>query len=204
MMRVLAAAVLALFISSASALATTATAFGDSATEPSTSWFYKLSLAGNNFARSGAVCNPALTELAERRLSTQIKRWTAAGRPTNDRVIVFIGINDIIQSSGTFGGSRTAYRSALDKLRTAGAKLVLVTAPDLGRLSKWAGTPSATTMTSRTKTWNSFIKNMATTYNAGLVDLFSKLVDPALIGPDGLHPNDRGQQALAGAIGAKL
>ena len=55
-------------------------------------------------------------------------------------------------------------------------------------------------MTSKTKTWNSFVKSMATTYSAGLVDLFSKLADPALIGPDGLHPNVRGQQAIAASI----
>ena len=52
MLRTLLAAILALLIGSASASATTATAFGDSFTEPGTSWFYVLGLAGNNFARS--------------------------------------------------------------------------------------------------------------------------------------------------------
>jgi lysophospholipase L1-like esterase len=197
MIRTLLAAVLALLIGSASASATTPTAFGDSFTEPGTSWFYVLGLAGNNFARSGAVCNPNFTTLKARRLSTQVQRWKEAGKPTNDWAIVFMGINDIQAATDTFGPSRTGYRKALDQLRAAGAKLILVTAPDLG-------TPEAEAMTSKTKTWNSFVKSMATTYSAGLADLFSKLADPQLIGPDGLHPNVRGQQVIADAIGAAL
>jgi lysophospholipase L1-like esterase len=204
MIRTLLAAILALLIGSASASATTATAFGDSFTEPGTSWFYVLGLAGNNFARSGAVCNPKFTTLKARRLSTQVQRWKEAGKPTNDWAIVFMGINDIQAATDTFGPSRTGYRNALDELRAAGAKLVLVTAPDLGRMPKYVGTPEAAAMTSKTKTWNSFVKSMATTYSAGLVDLFSKLADPTLIGPDGLHPNVRGQQAIADAIAASI
>jgi lysophospholipase L1-like esterase len=115
-----------------------------------------------------------------------------------------MGINDIQAATDTFGPSRTGYRNALDELRAAGAKLVLVTAPDLGRMPIYVGTPEAAAMTSKTKTWNSFVKSMATTYSAGLVDLFSKLADPTLIGPDGLHPNVRGQQAIADAIAASL
>jgi lysophospholipase L1-like esterase len=204
MIRTLLAAVLALLIGSASASATTATAFGDSFTEPGTSWFYVLGLAGNNFARSGAVCNPNFTTLKARRLSTQVQRWKEAGKPTNDWAIVFMGFNDIQAATDTFGPSRTGYRKALDQLRAAGAKLILVTAPDLGRMPRYVGTPEAAAMTSKTKTWNSFVKSMATTYSAGLADLFSKLADPQLIGPDGLHPNVRGQQVIADAIGAAL
>jgi lysophospholipase L1-like esterase len=37
-----------------------------------------------------------------------------------------------------------------------------------------------------------------------VVDLFSDLANPELIGPDGLHPNARGQQVIANAIAAKL
>jgi lysophospholipase L1-like esterase len=202
--RIFAAAALALLISSASASATTATAFGDSFTETGTTWYDILQLGDDNYAQAGAVCNPKFTTLQGRRLSTQLDRWAADGRPTNDWVIVFIGINDIIAATDTFGPSRTAYRNALDKLRAAGAKLILVTEPDLGRMPKWAGTPDAATMTSKTKKWNSFVKSMATTYSAGLVDLFNKLANPTLIGPDGLHPNSQGQQVIANAIAVKL
>jgi lysophospholipase L1-like esterase len=41
-------------------------------------------------------------------------------------------------------------------------------------------------------------------YGAVVVDLFNKLTDPSLIGPDGLHPNSKGQQVIANAIAAKL
>ncbi len=56
--RAFVAAALALFISSTSASAATATAFGDSFTARAGSWYGKLNLGDNNFAVSGAVCNP--------------------------------------------------------------------------------------------------------------------------------------------------
>ena len=62
--RIFLAAVLAIATGNASASAATATAFGDSFTAPSTTWYYKLALGDDNFAKSGAVCNSALTSLA--------------------------------------------------------------------------------------------------------------------------------------------
>ena len=94
------AALAALLISSASASAKAATAFGDSFTAPSTSWYFKLGLGDDNFAKSGAVCNPNLTDLTGRRLATQIKKWSAAGKPVGSAVVVFMGINDV-QETGT-------------------------------------------------------------------------------------------------------
>src|SRR5215217_2264042 len=107
-----------LFISSASASATTGAAFGDSFTAPSTSWYFKLGLGDDNFAKSGAVCNPNLTDLTGRRLATQIKKWSAAGKPVGSAVIVFMGINDV-RLTGSLSGSKSAYRTALGKIRPA-------------------------------------------------------------------------------------
>ncbi len=48
------------------------------------------------------------------------------------------------------------------------------------------------------------MRSTAATYNAAVVDLFDLLADPTRIGPDGLHPNARGQQVIANVIAAKL
>jgi len=205
--RAFVAAALALIMSSGSASAATATAFGNSFTARTGSWYDKLNLGDDNFAVSGAVCNSALTDLAGRRLATQIKKWSAAGKPVGSAVIVFMGINDV-QETGNLSGSQSAYRTALGNIRPAvvakGAKLILATIPDLGRMPLYKGTSQAATMTSRSKAWNSFIKNTAPNYGAVVVDLFNKLTDPSLIGSDGLHPNSKGQQVIANAIAAKL
>jgi lysophospholipase L1-like esterase len=205
--RAFAAAVLALFMSSASASATTAAAFGDSFTAPSTSWYYKLGLGDDNFAKSGAVANGALTDLAGRRLATQVKKWSSAGKPVGNAIVLFIGINDVRQTGSLFG-SQSAYRSALSNFRPAAvaavAKLIVVCIPDLGQMPLYKGTSQQATMTSRSQAWNAFVKDTAATYKAVVVDLFNLLVDPTLIGPDKLHPNARGQQVIANAIGAKL
>jgi lysophospholipase L1-like esterase len=205
--RIFLAAALVFLMGSASASAKTATAFGDSFTARAGSWYDKLNLGDDNFAVSGAVCNPNLTDLAGRRLATQIKKWSTAGKAVGNAVIVFIGINDV-QETGNLSGSQSAYRTALGNIRPAvvakGAKLILVTIPDLGRLPLYKGTSQAATMTSRSKAWNSFIKSTAPNYGAVVVDLFSKLTDPSLISSDGLHPNSKGQQVIANAIAAKL
>jgi lysophospholipase L1-like esterase len=205
--RTLLATTAAILLSTSSALAAEGSAFGDSFTATSTSWYYKLALGDDNFAKSGSVACGSLTDLAGRRLATQIKKWNAAGKPVGEAIVVFLGINDA-RKTGSFGCSQSAYRSALSNLRTAavaaGAKLILCTIPDLGRLPVYAGTSQAAAMTSRSKAWGSFVKATAPNYGATVVDLFNLLADPQLIGPDGLHPNARGQQVIADAIAAKL
>jgi lysophospholipase L1-like esterase len=119
-------------------------------------------------------------------------------------VIVFIGINDIEEADDTFSASRSAYVKALKELRAAGAKLILVKAPDLGNTPKYAGKPEADDLTRKTVTWNKFVAQQAQSFNAGLVDLFNKLASRSLYGQDGFHPNDAGQKVIASAIGAKL
>ncbi|MDF2969706.1 MAG: GDSL-like Lipase/Acylhydrolase family [Microvirga sp.] len=197
----------ALFLSWSSAFSTEGAAFGDSFTARSGSWYDKLNLGAGNFAVSGAVACSSLTALEGRRLAKQIRNWSAAGKPVGQAIIVFIGINDA-RLTGSFSCSKSSYRSALTNLRAAavaaGSKLILCTIPDLGRMPVYAGTAKAATMTTRSKAWNSFIKNTAPDYGAVVVDLFSVLANPALISSDGLHPNSAGQQVLADAIAAKL
>jgi lysophospholipase L1-like esterase len=203
MLRILAAAALTLMIGTGPAAAASATAFGDSFTA-GRSWYGKLHLGDDNFAKGGAAANPDFANVPTNTLARQLQRWRAAGKPTNDWVIVFIGINDIEEADDTFSASRSAYTKALKELRAAGAKLILVKAPDLGRTPKYAGTSKADDLTNKTSTWNKFVAQQAQAFNAGLVDLFSKLSSPKLYGSDGFHPNDAGQRVIANAIGAKL
>jgi lysophospholipase L1-like esterase len=195
MLRTLAAAVFALLIGCASASATDATAFGDSFTA-GRGWYGLLDLGDDNFAKSGAAASNGLAK--------QIARWRAAGRPTNDWVVVFIGINDIEDATTTFGPSRAGYTKALKELQAAGAKLILVQAPDLGQTPKYEGKPEAADLTKKTIIWNKFVAQQARAFHAGLVNLFSKLSSSNLYGSDGFHPNMAGQQVIAKAIGAKL
>jgi lysophospholipase L1-like esterase len=203
MIRTLAAALVALLIGSGSAAATSATAFGDSFTAGS-GWYGLLHLGDDNFAKGGAAANPAFANVPSNTLAKQLQRWRAAGKPTNDWVIVFIGINDILEATTSFSTSRAAYTKALKELRAAGAKLVLVKAPDLGKVPKYAGTSEGAELTKKTITWNKFIAQQAGAFSAGLVDLFGKLSSSSLYGADGLHPNGAGQRIIANAIGAKL
>jgi lysophospholipase L1-like esterase len=203
MIRTLAAALVAILVESAAAAADTATAFGDSFTA-GRSWYGQLHLGDDNFAKGGAAANPDFANVPSNTLAKQLQRWRAAGKPTNDWVIVFMGINDIEEADETFSASRAAYVKALKELRAAGAKLILVKAPDLGRTPKYAGTSQADDLTDRTVIWNKFVAQQAQAFNAGLVDLFSKLSSHSLYGSDGFHPNDAGQKVIAKAIGAKL
>ncbi len=86
----------------------------------------------------------------------------------------------------------------------AGAKLILVKIPDLGRMPLYKGTAQQATMTSRSQEWNVFVGDTAATYKALVVDLFDLLADPTLISSDKLHPNSRGLQVIAIAIAAVL
>jgi lysophospholipase L1-like esterase len=199
MLRTLAAAAFALLIGSASASATDATAFGDSFTA-GRGWYSLLNLGNDNFAKSGAAANPAFGNS----LAAQLKLWRAVERPTNDWVVVFIGINDIEEATTTFGPSRAAYTKALKELQAAGAKLILVQAPDLGQTPKFKGKSEGAELTKKTIAWNKFVAQQAGAFHAGLVNLFSKLSSSNLYGPDGFHPNSRGQQVIANAIAAKL
>ena len=203
MFRILAAAALTLMIGTGPAAAASATAFGDSFTA-GRSWYGKLHLGDDNFAKGGAAANPDFANVPTNTLAKQLQRWRAAGKPTNDWVIIFIGINDIEEADETFSASRTAYVKALKELRAASAKLILVKAPDLGNTPKYAGKPEAHDLTRKTVTWNKFVAQQAQSFNAGLVDLFNKLASRSLYGSDGFHPNDAGQKVIANAIGARL
>jgi lysophospholipase L1-like esterase len=182
---------------------TSAEAFGDSFTA-GRSWFGLLDLNGHNYAKGGAAANPAFANTPSNTLARQVKLWHGAGEPGADAVIVFIGINDILEATTSFSGSRAAYTKALKELSAADGPLVLVKAPDLGAMPDFKGTSEAAGMTKKTVTWNKFVGQQANAFNAKVVDLFKKLSNPSLIGSDGLHPNSRGQQVIANAIKSKL
>jgi lysophospholipase L1-like esterase len=224
MIRTITAPLFALFIGSASSTAfagstglvelteaqmdqvkggTSAQAFGDSFTAGH-DWFALLDLNGNNFAVSGAAASSAFAKPSSNTFAKQVQRWHSAGEPGADAVIVFIGINDILRATTSFSGSRAAYTKALKELSEADGPLVLVKAPDLGAMPDFKGTSEAAEMTKKTLTWNKFVAQQASAFDAQVVDLFKKLSNPSLIGSDGLHPNSKGQQVIGNAINSKL
>jgi phospholipase/lecithinase/hemolysin len=158
----------------------------------------------DNFAKSGATA----ANVGTNTLLRQTKLWKNAGKPVNDYVVVFFGINDI-RKFNDIAKSRSGYKSALQEFEKAGANLVLVQVPDLGRVPEFAGTGQSAKLTSKTNTWNKFVKQRADEFDGQLVNLFnifpgsSQAFDPDLF-QDELHPNEEGQGLIAAAIGAKL
>jgi lysophospholipase L1-like esterase len=153
------------------------------------------------------VVNPALTDLAGRRLSTQVKKWSAAKKPTRDAIVILIGINDILANK-SLEPSKSAFRTELGKITPAivssGSQLVISTVPDLGRMPAVQGAQRKANMTERSKKWNAFLKGVAEDAEAEVVDLFGALTNPKLLQKDGLHPNAAGQKVIADLIDAAL
>ena len=70
-----------------------------------------------NFAKSGATA----AKIGTNHFARQLRLWREAGRPLGDRIIVFLGTNDILHTDN-FDLSYTGYKRGINELKTAGAQ----------------------------------------------------------------------------------
>lgn len=191
----------------ASAAAVDVVVFGDSysrvprANFPN--WVTQLQQAGHigtsrNFANSGATA----AKIGTNHFARQLRLWREAGRPVGDRVIVFLGINDILNTD-TFDASYAGYKQGLYELRRAGGNLLLIEPLDLGKTPLFVGDEDSATVTSKTVTWNNFVRGRGLPV-VRLFDVFKPRLPNASLFHDDLHPNREGQAIIADAVRPKL
>ena len=166
-------------------------------------WVTQLQSAGvvgasRNFAKSGATA----AKVGTNHFARQLRLWREAGRPLGNRVIIFLGTNDILNRD-TFDASYTGYKRGINELKTAGAKLLLVEPLDLGKVPDYAGDADSAAVTAKTVTWNNFVRSRGLTV-VRLFDTFRTLLPNSSLFHDGLHPNRSGQGIIADAVRAKL
>lgn len=166
-------------------------------------WVTQLQSSGHigtsrNFANSGATA----AKVGTNHFARQLRLWREAGRPVGDRVIVFLGINDIANLDG-LEASYTGYKQGLNELRNAGAKLLLIEPLDVGKLPAFVGDDDSAALTSKTVTWNNFVRGRGLPV-VRLYDVFRpRLPDPSLFHDD-VHVDREGQAIIANAVRAKL
>jgi lysophospholipase L1-like esterase len=202
-----AAALLATTAGPALAAAPGVVVFGDSFSQVPRAdfpnWVTQLEQAGRvrvvrNFAKSGATAATVGTN----HFARQLRLWRAAGRPVGQRVIVFLGINDI-ENTGSLDAGFAGYRRGLAELRAAGASLLLIEPLDLGKVPDYVGDADSAALTSRTLAWNRFVRGRGLPV-VRLFDVFRpRLPDPRLF-QDGVHLNQAGNAIVADAVRAKL
>jgi lysophospholipase L1-like esterase len=181
--------------------------FGDSFSEVPRdafpNWVTQLAQAGRitvvrNFATGGATAATVGTN----HFARQLGLWRAAGRPVGQRVIVFLGINDILHTA-TFDASFAGYRRGLAELRAAGANLLLVEPLDLGETPGYAGGPASAAVTARTRTWNRFVRGLGLPV-VRLFDVFGPRLPDGRLFLNAIHLNRRGHAIVADAVRARL
>jgi lysophospholipase L1-like esterase len=181
--------------------------FGDSYSQVpndySPNWVTQLQTAGDinpvkNFATNGATAATIGTNhfLRQRRL------WREAGRPVGDRVIIFLGINDILQSD-TLDASKSGLKKGIVELKAARAKLLLIEPLDLGKVPLFFGDQDSAAVTSKTLAWDEFVRNRGLPV-VRLFEVFKPLLPNGALFADGLHPNAAGFEIIANAVRAKL
>ena len=151
-----------------------------------------------NFAKSGATA----AKIGTNHFARQLRLWRDAGRPVGDRVIVFLGTNDILQLD-TFDASKAGLNRGLAELKAAGASLLLIEPLDLGRVPRFAGDQDAAAVTSKTLIWDRFVRNWGPPV-VRLFDVFKPLLPNASLFDDDLHVNREGHGIIANAVRAKL
>ena len=151
-----------------------------------------------NFAKSGATA----AKIGTNHFARQLRLWREAGRPLGDRVIVFLGTNDILHTDN-FDLSYTGYKRGINELKTAGAKLLLVEPLDLGKTPDYAGDADSAAVTAKTVTWNNFVRGRGQPV-VRLFDVFAPRLPNSSLFHDGLHPNRSGQGIIADAVRARL
>ena len=166
-------------------------------------WVTQLQSAGvvgasRNFAKSGATA----AKVGTNHFARQLRLWREAGRPVAGRVIVFLGINDILNTD-TFDASYTGYKAGIAELRKAGAKLLLVEPLDLGKTPGYVGDADSAAVTRRTVTWNSFVRGRGLPV-VRLFDVFKPRLPNGALFHDDLHLDRDGHAIVANAVRARL
>jgi lysophospholipase L1-like esterase len=166
-------------------------------------WVTQLQAAGDigtsrNFAKSGATA----ARIGTNHLARQLRLWREAGRPVGDRVMVFLGTNDILQTD-TFDASKIGCNKALTELKAAGANLLLIEPLDLGKVPRFAGDQDSAAVASKTLTWDKFLRNRGLPV-VRLFDAFKPLLPNSSLFHDDLHLNEDGNGIVANAVRAKL
>jgi lysophospholipase L1-like esterase len=181
--------------------------FGDSFSEVSRdgfpNWVTQLANGDDitvvrNLAEGGATAATVGTN----HFARQLRLWRAAGHPVGRRVIVFLGINDILHTD-TFDASFAGYGRGLAELKAAGARLLLVEPLDLGRTPGYAGGPASAAVTARTRTWNRFVRGRGLPV-VRLFDVFAPRLPDRSLFLNAIHLNRQGHAIVAGAVRAKL
>ena len=200
-------AALSATIRPARAAAVDVVVFGDSYSQVPRSnfpnWVTQLQDAGHigssrNFAKSGATA----AKIGTNNFARQLRLWAQAGRPVGDKVIIFLGTNDILNTD-SFTASYDGYKKGLNQLKSAGASLLLIEPLDIGKVPDYAGDEDSATLTGKTNTWNKFVRSRGLPV-VRLFDVFQpRLPNPSLF-HDGLHPNRDGQAIIAEAVRARL
>jgi lysophospholipase L1-like esterase len=177
--------------------------FGDSYTQVPRggfpNWVTQLQTAGDvnvvrNFAKSGATA----ARIGTNHFTRQLRLWREAGRPVGQRVIVFLGTNDILQFD-TLDASKAGYRRGLAELRTAGADLLLIEPLNLGLVPRFAGDQDSAAVTSQTRAWVRFVRGRGLPV-VRLFDVFQPLLPNAGLFDDDLHLNREGNVIVADAV----
>jgi lysophospholipase L1-like esterase len=151
-----------------------------------------------NFATSGATA----AKVGTNHFARQLRLWREAGRPVAGRVIVFLGINDILNTD-TFDASYTGYKRGIYELRTAGARLLLIEPLDLGKTPGYVGDADSAAITRKTVTWNTFVRGRGLPV-VRLFDVFKPRLPNNALFHDDLHLDRDGHAIVAAAVRAKL
>jgi lysophospholipase L1-like esterase len=189
------------------AAATEVVVFGDSFSEVPRAdfpnWVTQLVDAGRirvvrNFARGGATA----ATVGMNHFARQLRLWRAAGRPVGQRVIVFLGVNDILHTD-TFDASFAGYDKGLAELRAAGANLLLVESLDLGKTPGFAGDPDSAAVTRKTLAWDRFVRGRGLPV-VRLFDVFKPRLPDGRLFQNAVHLNRAGNAIVADAVRARL
>jgi phospholipase/lecithinase/hemolysin len=191
----------------ASAAAINVVVFGDSYSQVPRAnfpnWVTQLQTAGdinpmNNFAKSGATA----ATIGTNHFARQRRLWREAGRPVGNRVFVFLGTNDILQTD-TLDASKGGLKKGIAELEAAGANLLLIEPLDLGKVPLFFGDQDSAAVTSKTLAWDKFVRNRGLPV-VRLFEVFKPLLPNGALFADDLHPNAAGHEHIANAVRVKL
>ena len=117
-------------------------------------------------------------------------------------MIVFLGINDILQTD-TLDASKAGLKKGIAELKAAGASLLLIEPLDLGRVPRFFGDQDAAAVTIKTVTWYRFVRSRGLPV-VQLFELFAGRLPNDKLFADDLHLNADGHKIIADAVRLQL